>query len=86
VKVARLLGAGRIIATGHDDDQLREVLTLGADAVINIAVPDEALAQAYLDAMGDGYDVVLDYSGADPPRSCCDRWSRSHSRSGSRPG
>jgi NADPH:quinone reductase-like Zn-dependent oxidoreductase len=61
VQVARLLGAGRIIATGRDDDQLHEVQTLGADAVINTAVPDEALAQAYLDATGDGYDVVLDY-------------------------
>jgi NADPH:quinone reductase-like Zn-dependent oxidoreductase len=61
VKVARLLGAGRIIATGRDDDQLREVRTLGADEVINTAVPDEALTQAYLDAKGDGYDVVLDY-------------------------
>jgi NADPH:quinone reductase-like Zn-dependent oxidoreductase len=61
VKVARLLGAGRIIATGRDDDQLREVQALGADTVINTAVPDEALAQAYLDAKGDGYDVVLDY-------------------------
>src|SRR5207248_6660728 len=38
-----------------------QVVTLGADAVINTAVPDEALAQAYLDAKGDGYDVVLDY-------------------------
>jgi NADPH:quinone reductase-like Zn-dependent oxidoreductase len=61
VKVARLLGAGRVIATGRDDDQLREVQTLGADTVINTAVPDDALAQAYLDAKGDGYDVVLDY-------------------------
>ncbi|MEU8171679.1 zinc-binding alcohol dehydrogenase family protein [Microbispora hainanensis] len=61
VKVARLLGAGRIVATGRDDDQLREVRALGADAVINTAVSDEVLAQAYLDARGDGYDVVLDY-------------------------
>jgi NADPH:quinone reductase-like Zn-dependent oxidoreductase len=61
VKVARLLGAGRIVATGRDDDQLREVQTLGADTVINTAVSDEALAQAYLDAKGDGYNVVLDY-------------------------
>ncbi|WP_030508099.1 quinone oxidoreductase family protein [Microbispora rosea] len=61
VKVARLLGAGRIVATGRDDDQLREVQVLGADTVINTAVSDEALAQAYLDARGDGYDVVLDY-------------------------
>ena len=61
VKVARLLGAGRIVATGRDDDQLREVRVLGADTVINTAVSDEALAQAYLDAKGDGYDVVVDY-------------------------
>jgi NADPH:quinone reductase-like Zn-dependent oxidoreductase len=61
VKVARLLGAGRIVATGRDDGQLREVRALGADAVINTAVSDEALARAYLDAKGDGYDVVLDY-------------------------
>ncbi|MCK2218373.1 zinc-binding alcohol dehydrogenase family protein [Actinomadura sp. ATCC 31491] len=61
VQVARLLGAGRIVATGRDDDQLREVQALGADTVINTAVPDEALAQAYLDARGDGYDVVMDY-------------------------
>lgn len=61
VKVARLLGAGRIVATGRDDEQLREVRTLGADTVINTAVSYEALAQAYLDAKGDGYDVVVDY-------------------------
>jgi NADPH:quinone reductase-like Zn-dependent oxidoreductase len=61
VKVARLLGAGRIVATGRDDAQLRDVRTLGADTVINTAVSDEALARAYLDAKGDGYDVVLDY-------------------------
>jgi NADPH2:quinone reductase len=61
VKVARLLGAGRIVATGRDDEQLREVRTLGADTVINTAVSDEALAKAYLEAKGDGYDVVLDY-------------------------
>lgn len=61
VKVARLLGAGRIVATGRDDDQLREVLTIGADTVINTAVSDDALAQAFTDAKADGYDVVVDY-------------------------
>lgn len=61
VKVARLLGAGRIVATGRDDEQLREVRAIGADAVINTAVSDEALAQAFTDAKGDGYDVVVDY-------------------------
>ncbi|NUR89667.1 MAG: zinc-binding alcohol dehydrogenase family protein [Nonomuraea sp.] len=61
VKVARLLGAGRVVATGRDDDQLREVLAIGADAVINTAVPDEELARAYAEARGDGYDVVADF-------------------------
>jgi len=61
VKVARLLGAGRIVATGRDNDQLRELRALGADTVINTAVSDEALTQAYLDAKGDGYDIVADY-------------------------
>lgn len=61
VKVARLLGAGRIVATGRDDDRLREVQAIGADTVINTAVSDEALERAYLDAGGDGYDVILDY-------------------------
>jgi NADPH:quinone reductase-like Zn-dependent oxidoreductase len=61
VRVARLLGAGRIVATGRDAEPQREVRDLGADTVINTAVSDEALAKAYLDAKGNGYDVVLDY-------------------------
>lgn len=61
VKVARLLGAGRIVGTGRDDDALQEILALGADAVINTAVPDDVLAQAFTDTAGEGYDVVLDF-------------------------
>lgn len=61
VQVARLLGAGRIVATGRDDRQLREVRDLGADTVINTAVPDDALLRAFADARRDGYDVVVDY-------------------------
>jgi NADPH:quinone reductase-like Zn-dependent oxidoreductase len=61
VKVARLLGAGRIVGTGRDDNALPDLLALGADAVINTAVPDDALARAFTQAAGDGYDVVLDF-------------------------
>jgi len=61
VKVARLLGVGRIVATGRDADQLRDIQGLGADTVINTAVPDEALAQAFINARGEGYDVVMDH-------------------------
>jgi NADPH2:quinone reductase len=61
VQIARLLGAGRIVATGRDDAQLEEVRALGADAVLNTAVPDEELVRAFTDARGDGYDVVIDF-------------------------
>lgn len=61
VKVARLLGAGRIVGTGRDHDALRQLRELGADTVINTAAPDEALVRAFTDAMGEGYDVVLDF-------------------------
>lgn len=55
VKVARLLGAGCVVATGRDDEALR---SLGADAVINTAVPDDALVAAFAEAKA---DVVLDF-------------------------
>jgi len=61
VKVARLLGAGRIVATGRDDGALREVRALGADGVINTSVDDDALVRAFSDNAGEGYDVVLDF-------------------------
>ena len=61
VTIARLLGAGRIVATGRSDDQLRELLELGVDAVINTSLPDDELREAYRDAEEDGYDVIADY-------------------------
>ncbi|HEY4266967.1 MAG TPA: zinc-binding dehydrogenase [Galbitalea sp.] len=61
VRIARLLGAGRIVATGRNDDALRKLVALGADAVINTAVKDAELVKAFRDNAGDGYDVVIDY-------------------------
>jgi NADPH2:quinone reductase len=61
VRIAHLLGAGRIVATGRDDTALAEITRLGADAVITTAVDDEALIDAFRAHAGDGYDVVIDY-------------------------
>jgi NADPH:quinone reductase-like Zn-dependent oxidoreductase len=61
VKIARLLGAGRIVATGRNVDALRQLVDLGADTVINTAVEDVDLVQAFRDHVGDGYNVVIDY-------------------------
>ncbi|TQS42682.1 quinone oxidoreductase family protein [Cryptosporangium phraense] len=56
LQIARLLGAGRVVATGRDDEALA---SSGADAVINTAVSDEDLRRAFVEA--GPYDVVLDY-------------------------
>jgi len=61
VKVARLLGAGRVVATGRDDQSLADLAHLGADDVINTAVDDDTLVAAFRAHAGDGYDVVLDF-------------------------
>ncbi len=61
VQGARLLGAGRVVATGRDNDALAEVAHLGADTVINTAVPDDELVQAFATGADDGYDIVLNF-------------------------
>ncbi len=57
VRIARHLGAARIIATGRNKAVLD---TLGADATI--ALGDDAVADAALEShFADGVDIVLDY-------------------------
>jgi NADPH2:quinone reductase len=60
VQVARLLGAGRIVATGRDDRALEDVRRLGADTVINTSVSDGELVGAFTREAGNGSDVILD--------------------------
>jgi NADPH2:quinone reductase len=61
VRIARLLGAERIVATGRDEAALSELTAMGADAVINTAVDDADLVRSFRNNAGDGYDVVIDY-------------------------
>jgi NADPH:quinone reductase-like Zn-dependent oxidoreductase len=55
VQIARLLGAGRVIASGRDDARLRE---LGADETINTEINDDELQAAYAASRA---DVVADF-------------------------
>jgi NADPH:quinone reductase-like Zn-dependent oxidoreductase len=59
VQVARLLGAGRVVAAARDTERLAELRKLGADAtvVLRDSEHDAAALQA---ATGAGADVVLD--------------------------
>jgi NADPH:quinone reductase-like Zn-dependent oxidoreductase len=57
VQVARLLGAGRVIAADRGSDRLHQV-TGGADAVVEIETPK--LVDVLRDAAPDGVDLTLD--------------------------
>lgn len=58
VQVAKLLGAGRVVAAARDAGALREIERLGADASVVLGGDDDA--QALKDAGGNGFDVVID--------------------------
>ena len=59
VKVARQLGASKVVATGRNEEVLR---SLGADRVVSLSQPPEELAKAFRAAIHElGVTVVLDY-------------------------
>ena len=62
VRIAKHLGARRVIATGRDVTKLDELRAAGADVTIPLADPTDALRQAF----ADGVDVVVDYLWGPP--------------------
>ncbi|MEF2071175.1 quinone oxidoreductase family protein [Consotaella aegiceratis] len=61
VQIAKHLGAGKVIATGRNQDSLREVAAFGADVTIPLVEDGEALEKTFMAEFADGVDVVLDY-------------------------
>ena len=62
VRIAKHLGARRVIATGRDPAALQQLLNSGADAVISLKQEEAALTAAFHREFEDGgVDVVLDY-------------------------
>lgn len=61
VQIAKLLGAGRVIAAGRNPQQLEVAKSLGADVTIQIDEPGKNLVEAFAAAAKDGIDIVLDY-------------------------
>jgi len=57
VKVAKLLGAERVIAAGRNSQALESLRSLGADVVVPLGDP-QSLPQAIGEA---GIDIILDY-------------------------
>jgi NADPH:quinone reductase-like Zn-dependent oxidoreductase len=61
VQIAKLLGAGRVIAAGRSPKALESTRSLGADTTIQLEQPRENLVKTFATAAEDGIDIVLDY-------------------------
>jgi NADPH2:quinone reductase len=59
VQLAKLRGAGRVVAAGRDTGALARAADLGADATVNLEAEDD-LTAAFRDAAGGDVDVVVD--------------------------
>jgi Metallo-beta-lactamase superfamily/Zinc-binding dehydrogenase len=62
VRIAKLLGAARVVAAGRNQQVLSTLPELGADATIRLGAPDNELRDAFASAIGSsGFQVVIDY-------------------------
>src|SRR6201993_482727 len=62
VKIAKLLGASRVVAAGRSQQALSTLHDLGADATISLTLPETELTAAFVREAGQsGFQVVIDY-------------------------
>jgi NADPH:quinone reductase-like Zn-dependent oxidoreductase len=61
VRVAKYLGARKVIATGRQAATLQSIKALGADETILLVENRDALKKAFKEQFAGGVDVVLDY-------------------------
>ncbi len=62
VKIAKILGAARVVAAGRNPQVLSALREVGADAVIQLNAPAEDLNEAFVREAGkSGFQVVIDY-------------------------
>ena len=62
VQIAKILGAGRVVAAGRNEHVLSALHELGADSTICLDTPDDELIAAFRRESGEqGFDVIIDY-------------------------
>ncbi len=62
VQIAKILGAGRVVAAGRNEHVLSTLHELGADSTIRLDKPDEELVAAFRREAGEKrFDVIIDY-------------------------
>lgn len=69
VQVARLLGAGRIVAAARSESRLAEAKENGADATVQLAQSEDALITAFREASAGRLDVIIDPVWGVPARA-----------------
>src|SRR5215467_3390203 len=61
VKIAKLLGAARVVAAGRNQQTLNGLHALGADATISLALPASELSEAFVREAGQsGFQGVIE--------------------------
>ena len=66
VRIASLLGAGKVVAAGREASILASLRVMGASAIIDLKAPDAEIYDAFVRESGGGYDVVLDFLWGHP--------------------
>jgi NADPH:quinone reductase-like Zn-dependent oxidoreductase len=62
IQMAKLLGAGRVIAVGRNEQVLNTLHDLGADTTIHLGKHGQDLTETFAREAGDnGFDVIIDY-------------------------
>ena len=70
IKIAKLLGAGRVVAAGRNQEVLGTLHQHGADATICLDMPAQELRDAFAqEAKQTGFQVVIDYVWGRPAES-----------------
>ena len=71
VKIARLMGAARVVAAGRNEMALRRLLESDADATISLKLSAQELGEAFRQQAGEsGFQVVIDYLWGPPAEAC----------------
>lgn len=67
VQVAKILGAGRVVAAGRDEQVLKSLYDLGADEIVALNLPDQELTAAFArEAEMGNFNVILDFLWGHP--------------------
>ena len=66
VQIAKLLGAGRVIAAGRNQRVLDALHGLGADVTVQLDKPDQELSEIFARELGGGVQVIIDYLWGHP--------------------